>query len=442
MAGIFKAYDIRGKVDELSPELAYRIGKAFVAAMNAQGKRLACGHDMRPTSRPFSEEVIRGMRDAGALVVDCGLVSTPLFYFAASKLDGGCMVTASHDPPDYNGFKFVSRNLPVSHNSGLDEIERLVQEGLPEVDAGTIEQYDFLPEFLDFAFSRLTIQKPVRIVVDAGNGMGGYTYGAALERFKDRGIDVEQLSFELDGTFPSRDPNPVKVEALRALMEVVVEKGATLGVALDGDGDRCVFVDEKGQHIPSDLLLALLARHRLRKRKGSIVLDLRCSRTVFEEIAEQGGTAVPSPVGYANIKPRCHERKAVFAGEISGHFFPEETGYNENTLLVLFEVLSILEETGKTLSGLIDPLRRYEDSGEVNAEVEDPDAVIAAVKARYAREAQSVSEIDGVKIDFPSWWCCVRKSNTEPLVRLVCEARTREEMEQRRDEILGIIRGS
>lgn len=444
MAGIYKAYDIRGTTDELSEELAYSIGRAFTIVTKSQGKTLLVGHDMRPTSEPFAQQVIRGITDEGAHVLFAGMVSTPLFYYAARSVDGGVMITASHNPPEYNGFKFVIGNLPFSYATGINEIEQMLDEGLAEVPDGIkggVTEKEFLDEFLDFNLGFLKTTKPMRIVVDAGNGMGGMTYKKLTPLLKDRGITVDELYFELDGTFPNHEANPLKLETLEDLKVKVKSGTYTLGLALDGDGDRCVFIDETGEHITSDLAYALVAEQLLKTRKGVYLHDLRFTHAVREMIADAGSEALPTPVGYANIKPLANERDAVFAGEISGHFFPKETGYNENTMFMLFQVLNLLEDSGKPLSALVAPLRKYAFSGEINSRVADADTTLAAVEEAYATEpGASVSHLDGVKIEFPTWWFSLRKSNTEPVVRLIVEAKTEEEMVARRDELLGLIR--
>ncbi len=452
IAGIYKAYDIRGiAATELDETLAYDIGRTFVIVKNARGKTLLVGHDMRPTSQPFSRKVIEGMRAEGANVVDAGLVSTSLFYFAARHVDGGCMVTASHNPPEYNGFKFVFKNLPVSYGTGIAEMERLIKKRLPPLSAQgktngtTFIARDYLDEFLTFNLGFLTTERPFKMVIDAGNGMGGYTYGKLLPLLEERGIEVVPLFFELDGTFPNHEANPLKPETLVALRQKVLEtKGVALGLALDGDEDRCVFLDENGETINSDLTLGLVSERLLEAHgPGVVVHDLRCSRAVREAIIAHGGTPVPSPVGYANIKPLANERGALFGGEISGHFFPKETGYNEDTMFILFELLNLLDEAGKPLSELVAPLRKYAFSGEINSEVADADRTLAAVERRYAAlpGIKDLSHLDGVRIEYATWWFSLRKSNTEPVVRLIVEADTQQEMGTRRDELLALIRG-
>lgn len=405
------------------------------------------GHDMRPTSTPYSEEVIRGITDEGANVVDAGMVSTPLFYHAAMQYDAGCMITASHNPAEYNGFKFVNAQLPVSYGNGIREMESLIMKGMPaasggEKGRGGVTEHDFLQEFLDSSLSHLKTKKKYAIVVDAGNGMGGYTYTRILPRLAARGITVQPLYFELDGTFPNHEANPLKLETLEELKRAVRETpGVTLGLALDGDGDRCVFIDEKGEHITSDLTLGLVAEQLLKGEKAPVVLDLRCSKAVRELITASGGTPVASPVGYANIKPRAKELNAIFGGEISGHFFPRVTGYNENTLFMLFQILNLIEESGKPLSELVAPLKKYAFSGEINSKVADPDAMLRLLEGKYAAGALEVSHMDGVRIEHAEWWFSARKSNTEPVLRLIVEADTEELMEARRDELLALIRG-
>ncbi|MBR9693320.1 phosphomannomutase/phosphoglucomutase [Candidatus Woesearchaeota archaeon] len=446
IAGIYKTYDIRGVVDkDLNEELAYAIGRAFAIVTKAKGKTLLVGHDMRPTSTPYTAQVIKGLTDEGVNVIDAGLVSTPLFYFAARKYDAGIMITASHNPPEYNGFKFMKEGMPFSFATGIDKMEKLIADGLPKPAGGDtrVEEHDFLDEFLTWSLSFLKTTKPHTVVIDAGNGMGGFTYSKMVPMLKEKGITIKQLYFELDGTFPNHEANPLNLETLKELKKVVKEtEGVTLGLALDGDGDRCVFIDEHGEHFTSDLAFGLVAKELLKNEdKATVIQDLRFSRSVKELVEERGGTVVLSPVGYANIKPMAKERNAVIGGEISGHFFPRDTGYNENTMYMLFQVLNLIEETGKTLSELVKPLQKYAFSGEINNKVADADATLVKIEEKYASLPDAdVMRIDGIRIEFPTWWFSVRKSNTEPVVRLIVEADTQSEMETKRDELLALVR--
>lgn len=443
MAGIFKAYDIRGLVEkELSEELAYRIGRAFVLALKLQGKTILVGHDMRKTSVPYSDAVIKGVTDEGANVIDAGLVSSPLFYFATKDYDAGIMVTASHNPTEYNGFKLCREQaIPVNYDTGIGDIEqRMPTLGEPVGEKGTVQRKDFLQGFLAFSNGFLNTTKPFKVVVDAGNGMGGHTYGAAIELLKEKNVEVIPMYFELDDSFPNHEANPLDEETHNAIRKKVVEEGADLGILIDGDGDRCVFIDEQGMSIGADLTLALIAAELLENHPGATILyDLRCSRVVRETVETKGGKAIMTRVGHTFIKAHMRNVHGLFAGEVSGHFYPSECNYTENTMYTLFMILNLLERTGKSLSELIKPLRKYAFSGEINSKVEDPDAKISAVTERFGKGA-TVTDIDGTRIEHPSWWALVRKSNTEPLLRLIVEADTQQEMEQRRDELLAVIR--
>jgi phosphomannomutase len=452
MAGIFKAYDIRGIVGkDLDEELAYKVGRAFVRVTKTAGKSVLIGRDMRTTSEPLAAAAIRGMTDEGADVVDANLTSAPLFYFATKSYPAGIMVTASHNPKEYNGFKLCREQaIPISYDTGIDKIEKLVREGRfdpPAKKKGKVTRKEYLKAFLDFNLKFLKITKPVKIVVDAGNGMGGYEYSALTERFaqeKRSLIEIVPLYFELDGEFPNHEANPLKEETLTTLRDTVRKtRGAALGLALDGDGDRCVFLDEKGEVITADLSTALIARELLKAHKGATIMyDLRSSRVVPETIAAAGGKPFMYRVGHAYIKAKMREEKMLLGGELSGHFYPGEANYTENTMYALFQVLNLLEETGKRLSELVAPLRKYSHSGEINSEVKDPDGVLRRAEAKFGKlpGVKELSYIDGLRVEYPTWWFNLRKSNTEPVIRLNLEAETREEMERRRDELIALIR--
>jgi phosphomannomutase len=445
IAGIFKAYDIRGIVDEtLNEEIAYAIGRAYVLATGTAGKTLLIGHDMRPSSLPYSEALIRGITDQGANVVDAGLVSTPLFYFATKEYAGGIIVTASHNPKEWNGFKFCKEQaIPISYDTGIQKIEELVAKNtFPDADKGTVEKHDFMHAFIDYNLSFLKATTPRTIVVDAGNGMGGHTYQQLEPKLAERGITMIPLFFEPDGTFPNHEANPLKEETLKLLKQTVKAKQAAFGLALDGDGDRCVFIDETGETVRADLFTGLIAEELLKEQPGSLILyDLRSSRAVRELIEAAGGQAKMCRVGHAFIKAQMREEGAVLAGELSGHFYPGEVNYTENTMYALFKLLNLMEETGKSLHELIQPLRKYSFSGEINSTVDDADTVLQHVEEKYATsEAVDITKIDGIRVEFKEWWLSVRKSNTEPVVRLIVEADSQELMEAKRDELLALIR--
>ena len=441
---IFHAYDIRGTTGtDLDPGIAYLIGRAVAAHLRA--RTVLVGRDMRASGVALEEALVRGLADQGADVVRIGLCSTSLFYHATQSYPAGVMVTASHNPAQYNGFKIcVDGARPVGEASGLLEIERLVlsQEFPAPAKSGVVkDDPDALARFLDFIVPFLRTDRQFRIVVDAGNGMGGYTYGALRERL--RTVEMIPLYFELDGTFPNHEANPLKPETLAALKARVIAERADLGVALDGDEDRIVFVDERGDDIPSDLMTAVIARQVLREHPGAAILyDVRQSRVTPEEIAAAGGEPVMTRVGHAFIKLAMRERHAAFGGELSGHYYNPEVQGAECTPLVLFRLLNLLAESGKALSAIVAPLRaRYAKAPETSYAVPDPQVAVAALDEAYAAvPGAQTSRIDGVRVDFPEWWFNVRASNTEPLLRLNIEALTADELDRCRREIEERIR--
>jgi phosphomannomutase len=433
MAGIFKAYDVRGLYPEqLDESKAEAIGRAFRALVEASEPEAAgtpgevvVSRDMRSHSVPLCEALVRGLRGAGLDVVDIGLATTPMSYFAVGRLGaaGGVQVTASHNPARYNGLKFSLREArPVSGDDGIPLLERLTLSGrLPAADRpGGLRRAEV---FEDYAAHLLgCLRRPagarrLKVAVDAANGMGTI-YRPILER---AGIELVPLYFELDGTFPNHEANPLKLENLADLRAAVREHGADLGVAFDGDADRAAFVDERGEPIGSDLITALIGGEKLAARPGGVVVyDVRSSRAVAEYLTERGGEPVRERVGHSFIKATMRERDAVFGGELAGHYYFRENYFADSSLLAVFEVLSILWAHGGPMTEVIAPLRRYAKSEEINFEVEDKARAIARLEERYAGGA--VDRIDGIRIDFDDWWFNVRPSNTEPLLRLVLEA--------------------
>jgi len=451
MTGIYKAYDIRGLVGkELDEELAFRIGRAFARALKLDGKRVLVAQDMRESSPAYANALIHGLLAEGARVTDAGLASTPLFYFATREYDAGVMVTASHNPKEYNGFKLCREAaIPVSYETGIKEVERLVAaelaEPVPDMTVrAPVEERSFLPTFLAENLSFLKpLTRSYRVVVDAGNGMGGLTYAALTPLLAARNITLVPLYFEPDGSFPNHEANPLKEETLTALKEQVKTEHADFGLALDGDGDRCLFIDERGETVRADFFLALIARELLVTHPGALILhDLRSSKAVREAITAAGGKARMCRVGHAYIKAQMREEHALLAGELSGHFYPGEENYTENTMYALFQLLNLLDGTGGKLSALVAPLQQYAFSGEINSRVADADAILTAVKTAYAAQpgVLDVSEIDGIRVEFTTWWFSLRKSNTEPVIRLIVEADTDELMREKRDELLAIVR--
>jgi phosphomannomutase len=440
---IFKAYDIRGLYpSEINEEAAYAIGRATAQHFNA--KSIAVGRDARSHSPALFEALARGIADAGCDVVDLGLLTTPMVYFAAGNLDvdAAVSVTASHNPPEYNGLKIALRGaLPVGENSGLFAIRDLALGGRfaePE-GKGSIIRKDIKEEYYGHFASFANFQgKRFKIVIDTANAMGVLEL-PLYRRFPDN-IETVNMYDDLDRPFTAHEANPLKTETLEELQKKVVETGADLGISYDGDADRVGFVDEKGEVIPMDLITGLLAKEILRKHPGATVLyDLRSSKAVREVIEENGGIARECKVGHANIKRQMRDEGALFAGELSGHYYFQENSFAEAGSLPALMLLNLMAESGRTISELTADLRRYRHSGEINSEVEDKDVVLAKLKEKYA-DGQ-MHELDGLKVEYPDWWFNVRPSNTEPLLRLNMEADTQEKMEARRDELLSLIRG-
>lgn len=444
--GIFKAYDIRGVVpDELGPAEAYRIGRGC-ARFLGEGP-VAVGRDARPHSPDLAGELIRGIRDEGLGVVDLGLVSTPMLYYAVDHLGagGGVMVTASHNPARYNGFKICREHaIPVGGETGLGTIEALAAErgkAQPVEPRGELRSASVAEGYAEHVLRLVGGSlPPLRAICDCGNGMASVGLRPLLARTP---LRAECLYEEPDGTFPNHEADPLKPENLRDLVEAVRRHGADFGVAFDGDADRAVFVDDRAEPIPSDRITALLARRILRDHPGGRVLyDLRSSRVTREEVGAAGGVPEMCRVGHSFVKARMRETGAVFGGELSGHYYFRfsETLCADDGVAAFAALAALLGEEGRPLSELVAPLRRYAASGEINRKVDDVEAVLARVEAHYA-DAR-ISHLDGLLVEYPEWWFNLRPSNTEPVLRLNLEAPTVEEMERRRDEVLALVGGS
>ena len=443
---IFKAYDIRGlSPGELTVEIAERVGRAVVE-FTAAGV-VVVGRDMRTTSSELAKAVIAGVLKSGADVVDIGLTSTPQFYYAVGAqfsgggVGAGIMITASHNPKEYNGFKMVRGNLlPIGEGSGMAQIQELVIDGkFSDKPEGTVMEIDVRDEYVQAHIElvpRALIGKPT-VVIDAGNGMAGHTLPALLDEYR---LKAERLFFELDGTFPNHEANPVKIETLAALIAEVRKQNADLGVSFDGDADRVGFCDETGTPVRGDIMTALLAGEVLKEHPGAPVLyDVRSSWAVKEAIEAAGGTAVMCRVGHAFIKSKLRELDACFGGELSAHYYFQDFYGVESSDLAMLYVLRAMNKGKRKLSELVAPLLRYHHSGEINFTVKDKDALMKRVEKKFSNGAVSVSKIDGIRIEYGSWWFNVRASNTEPLVRLNLEAKTKEEMEKRIEELSEFI---
>lgn len=441
---IFKAYDIRGIYQQdIDEDDVYKIGRAI--ADYTKAKLIVVGMDMRTSSPELQNGLMRGITEQGASVINIGLVSTPMLYFATWKLnvDAGIMITASHNTAEWNGLKLCKRNaVPIGEGDGMEEIRDLAlsENFLSSTQTGTIEEkFDFKKEYFEFVagFFKKGLGKK-KLVIDFANSVGALDKDI-FEKFP-KDIEPVYLFEELDGTFPNHEANPLKLETLKALQEKVLTEKADLGISYDGDADRVGFVDEKGAIIPMDYLIALLAEETLKKYPGGTVLmDIRSSNAVKEVIEEAGGKVNRCRVGHSLIKGQMRRDGAIFAGELSGHYFFEENSKAEMTTLAVFTLLNLMNESGKKMSELTDNLKRYFHSGEINSDVEDKLGMMNKLKEIYS--AGSLDELDGVRIDFADWWFNVRASNTEPKLRLNLEAKTKELMEEKRDELLAVIRG-
>jgi phosphomannomutase len=451
---IFKAYDVRGTYpDQMDEELAYRIGRAFPKVLAElegtppEEQRIAVGRDMRKSAPGMAAEYARGISEAGADVLDVGMVGTEMVYWAvgARKLDGGLMCTASHNPKAYTGAKLVkSGALALSGDSGIGELRDLVADGEPgpPVDSpGEIVTEDIGDAFRADALGYIDADaiQPLKVMLDGGNGMAGPMAGPILDDFP---LDQERAYWEPDGEFPDHEPNPLLEENRQFIIDKVKETGADLGIAWDGDADRCFFIDDTARFVDGDFLTALLAESILRKEPGAAILyDVRASRAVPDVVGRAGGHAHVNRVGHAFFKTRMRELGAAFGGEVSGHYYFHDFYCADSGTIPALLILELLSVEGKKLSELLEPLRaRYFISGEINSEVEDQDAKVKELEERYWDG--KVTKLDGLSVDYEDWHFNVRPSNTEPLLRLNLESLVSgEHMEEKRDEVLGLIRG-
>jgi phosphomannomutase len=450
--GIFKAYDIRGIYgEEIDEGIAFDIGRAFARVLaGLRGKpagelRVGLGRDMRLTAPRMSAAVLEGLMAEGATVVDAGMVATEMLYHlvGSRELDGGAMVTASHNPKAYTGVKLVREGaLPLSGDAGIGEVQATIEAGLGEAPGGgEIEQADIWDEFRAHALSFIdpAAVKPMKVVVDGGNGMAGPMVGPILEKLP---LELEEMYFVPDGEFPDHEPNPLLEENRRMIIDRVRSTGADLGIAWDGDADRCFFIDGSGEFCDGDFVCALLARSVLTKNPGATILyDPRSSRAVPELVAASGGRSELSRVGHAFFKARMREEEAAFGGEVSGHYYFRDFWNADSGTIPALLMLELLSKDGRTIGELMAEFRsKYFISGEINSEVADAAAKLDEIRERYS-DGQ-ITELDGVSVDYEDWHFNVRPSNTEPLLRLNLESLvSREDMERRRDEVLGLIRG-
>ena len=444
LSSIVKAYDIRGLVpDQLDPDLAARFGAAFVQATGADA--IVVGRDMRPSSPDLSKAFAAGAAAASADVTDIGLASTDLLYYASGSLDvPGAMFTASHNPAQYNGIKLCRAGAaPIGQGSGLEEIQALVEadEARPAGRAGRMVERDLLPDYAAHLHSLVDLSgiRPLTVVVDAGNGMAGHTVPAV---FAGLNVRLIPLYFELDGTFPNHDANPIVPANLVDLTAAVREHGADLGLAFDGDADRCWVMNERGESVPPSVVTALVASRELAREPGSTVIhNLITSRSVPEVVRESGGVAVRTRVGHSYIKQEMARTGAIFGGEHSAHYYFRDFWRADTGMLAALHVLAALGSQDRPLSRLVSAFDRYAGSGEINSKVADQQDRIQAVRSAYRdRPGVSLDELDGLTVSAADWWFNLRPSNTEPLLRLNVEAADGEMMAAVRDEVLALIR--
>lgn len=442
---IFKAYDIRGKYpEEINEETAYLIGRAFVSFLKC--REVVVGRDARTSSPAIYSALVKGITEQGADVVDIGLATTPLFYFAIANYshESGIMITASHNPKQYNGLKLCRKKaVPIGGDTGIMDIKKIAEEGrFPEPEKkGAVRKKSPVEDYAEKAlsFADIGAMKPLKVVVDAGNGMVPVVFPKITEKLP---IKAVELYFEVDCSFPNHEANPSKEESTAELRKRVVEEKADFGVAFDGDADRVAFVDEKGNQVPSDLMTALIARHLLEKNRGEKVLyEVRSSWAVRDEIKKSRGKPVLWKAGHALIKEKMRKENIFFGGEKSGHYFYREFWYADSAIITFIHVLNILSKSGKKLSELIEPVKIYFDSGEINFEVKEKDKAINKVEGTFKKEAKNIMHIDGLTMEFEDWWFNLRKSNTEPLIRLNLEAKTTKKMEEMREKLKKVIGG-
>jgi len=437
---IFKAYDIRGTYpDQIDKKIAFKIGAAMVHHLGS--KRLVVGRDMRTMAPEIQDAVIDGMLSQGCDVIDIGLASTPMVYYAIGKLpcDGGMAVTASHNPKQYIGFKLCRAEArPLSGDTGIKDIEKLVQgpDLKPAAKKGKRDQVDLMQDWVKHIAGFAKGIQPVTICVDYANGMGANESPAIFAAIP--GLKVVSLYEKLDGTFPNHEANPLKESNLDDLRALVKKHKAPLGLAFDGDADRCAFVDEEGRTVHADLITVILARGMLQRHPGKgIIYDLRSSKVVPEEIVKLGGRPVRERVGHSFMKETMRRTDCIGGGELSGHFYFAENYFTDCGVLAAILVMNQLSQEKKTLKQAADPLRKYFGTGEVNFKVADKDALMQQVEAKY--EGAKIDFLDGITVTYPTWWVNVRPSNTEPFLRMCLEADTKELMAQKRDELFAIL---
>ncbi len=444
---IFKAYDIRGLVEtEITPDFAFRVGLAFARFLEQEREpgTIVIGEDMRPSSPTLASAFSAGATSNGMDVIRIGLASTDMLYFASGKLNmPGAMFTASHNPAEYNGIKLCKSGArPIGKESGLQTIERNVVEGSPIImrPVGLESQRNMLDDYASHLLSLVDVNhiRPLKIVIDAGNGMSGYTAKPVFDRLN---VEIIELFFELDGTFPNHDANPIDPKNLVDLQKAVYKLHADIGLAFDGDADRCFLVDEKGEIVNPSTLTGLIAARELAKYpNSSVIYNLISSRSVAEIVEESGGTAIRSRVGHSYIKKLMADTGAVFGGEHSGHFYFRDFWCADSGMLAALHAVAALGNQTKPLSKILKNYQRYFSSGEINSTVTDPASILSNVEEVYgAKAGVSLDHLDGLTVSAEAWWFNLRASNTEPLLRLNVEAKTKARLDRVRDEVLALI---
>ena len=444
---IIKAYDIRGLVkDEITPDFSFSLGIAFAKFLEYEREpaTIVVGEDMRPSSPLLADAFSDGAISQGMDVIRIGLASTDMLYFASGKLNlPGIMFTASHNPAKYNGMKLCKSGArPIGQETGLIKIRQLIEQGVPISNRpiGSMRNQDLLKDYVDYLLSlfpdKAFKKRKLKVVIDAGNGMAGFTAPAVMERLN---IDLIPMYFELDGNFPNHEANPIEAKNLKDLQKRVKKEKADIGLAFDGDADRCFLINEKGELVNPSALTSLIAVHQLKTKPGStIIYNLISSKAVSEVIAENGGIGVRSRVGHSYIKSLMAESGAIFGGEHSGHFYFSNFWRADSGMLAALYALAELMATKNTLSELLKPFNRYVASGEINSKVKNAEKSIELIRKKYC-DKYLVDELDGLTITADNWWFNLRPSNTEPLLRLNVEADTEKEMVKIRDTVLSLI---
>ncbi len=439
---VFRAYDIRGIYpSEIDEEFAYKLGKAFVTYLKC--KQVAIGRDARLSSPSLFKALVKGVTEQGAVIIDIGLCSTPMFYFAIGhyKFESGIMVSASHNPSQYNGFKLYKKNVvPIGAGFGMEEIKNIFEKNKysKSKKTGKIRKKEIMQDYVRKITSFAKKWKKFKIVADAGNGMAAYSTPKVFSKL---GINPKKLCYKVDFTFPNHEPNPMKYQNLKDLKEAILKEKADLGAAFDGDADRVGFIDEKGNIVEGDIITGIIAGHLLKKSKGArIVYEVRTSWGVRDFILNNHGKPLLWKAGRTSIMKKMKEEKALFGGEKTGHFFFKDFWCAEDATIALIYILNIMSETGKKLSELVEPLMTYYGGEEINFEVEDKEKVIKEVELRYKNKAKRILHIDGITVEFDDWWFNLRASNTEPVIRLNIEAKSKGLVEEKREELVMLIK--